>query len=241
MTSDKKIQTRTGDIETGETSSSGDVEAFLEKVRDLAPAGNRTGNVRGRMIFALDATMSRQPTWDRAMHLQAEMFDEAARVGGLDIQLVYFRGFNECRASRWVSDGRKLRDLMTQIQVRGGHTQIGRVLAHARKESGRRGVQVIVYIGDALEEKIDDLAATAGELGMLGVKAFVFQEGRDPVVERGFREIARLTGGAYARFDTSAAHQLAALLRAAAVYAAGGRKALANAGQSGRLLLEQLK
>jgi len=241
MASDKKIQTRKGDAPASARSSAGEVEDFLAKVRDLAPAGNKEGSGRGRMIFALDATMSRQPTWDRAMHLQAEMFDEAARVGGLDIQLVYFRGFNECRASGWVSNGRRLRDLMTQIQVRGGHTQIGRVLAHARKETKRKGVQVLVYIGDALEEKIDDLAATAGELGMLGVKVFVFQEGRDPVVERGFREIARLTGGAYARFDTSAAHQLAELLRAAAVYAAGGRKALANAGHGGRLLLEQLK
>jgi hypothetical protein len=131
---------------------------------------------------------------------------------------------------------------MTGIDVRGGHTQIGKVLAHARNETGKKKVGVLVFVGDALEEPIDRLAATAGELGLLGLKVFVFQEGNDPAVERGFREIARLSGGAYARFDVNAAGQLAALLRAAAVYAAGGMKALAKSDSAGsRLLLEQMR
>ena len=196
---------------------------------------------RGRLIFALDATMSRQPTWDTALKLQAEMFEEAGKVGGLDIQLVYFRGFNECRASKWVSETKGLRDLMTGIQVRGGNTQIGKVLTHARKETGKRKVNVLVFVGDAQEEAIDDLAAKAGELGLLGVRLFIFQEGRDPTVERGFRELARLSGGAYGRFDPNAAGQLAQLLRAAAVYAAGGLKALQKSGSGARLLIEQLR
>jgi hypothetical protein len=204
----------------------------------MAPAGEG----RGRLIFALDATMSRQPTWDTACRLQAEMFEEARKVGTLDIQLVYYRGFKECRASRWVSDPTSLRDLMTGIECRGGNTQIGRILSHARKETGKRKVGVLVFIGDAIEEPIDKLAAIAGELGLLGLKTFVFQEGTDPAVERGFREIARLTGGAYARFDVKAAGQFAELLRAAAVYAAGGMKALAKgSGEGRRLLIEQMR
>lgn len=205
----------------------------------MAPSATVDG--RGRLIFALDATMSRQPTWDKAMRLQAEMFEEAGKVGSLDVQLVYFRGFNECRASRWVSNTKGLRDLMTGIQVRGGHTQIGKVLSHARKETRKKKVNVLVFVGDALEELIDDLAAKAGELGLLGVKLFVFQEGHDPMVERGYRELARLTGGAYARFDPNAAGQLAQLLRAAAVYAAGGLKALRKSSSGSQLLLEQLR
>jgi len=219
-------------------SARSEIDAFLAKARTLAPAGEG----RGRLIFALDATMSRQPTWDTACRLQAEMFEEAGKVGRLDIQLVYFRGFNECRASRFVGDARSLRDLMTGIDCRGGHTQIGKVLAHARRETEKQKVAALVYVGDALEEPIDGLAAKAGELGLLGLRAFVFQEGRDPLVERGFREIARLTGGAYARFDASAAGELAALLRAVAAYAAGGLKALEKSGGAGgRLLLGQLK
>ena len=175
------------------------------------------------------------------MRLQAEMFEEAGKVGSLDVQLVYFRGFNECRASRWVSNTKGLRDLMTGIDVRGGHTQIGKVLSHARKETRKKKVNVLVFVGDALEEAIDDLAAKAGELGLLGVKLFIFQEGHNPMVERGFRELARLTGGAYARFDPNAAGQLAQLLRAAAVYAAGGLKALRKSSSGSQLLLEQLR
>ena len=63
------------------TSSRADVEAFLGQVAALDPAVK--GSERGRLIFALDATMSRQPTWDQACQLQAEMFREAAIVGGL--------------------------------------------------------------------------------------------------------------------------------------------------------------
>jgi hypothetical protein len=219
-------------------SPTGDVQAFLSQVKAVTPSPG----ARGRLIFALDATMSRQPAWDSAMKLQSEMFEEAGRVGGLDVQLLYYRGFGECRASKWVSDTRALLDLMTGIGVRGGHTQIGKVLTHARRETQRQRVQAMVFIGDAIEEPIDTLAQKAGELGLLGVPVFLFQEGRDPAVERGFREIARLTGGAYARFSEGAAAELAALLRAVAVFAAGGRKALTNQGtDKARLLLEQLR
>ena len=207
-------------------SARAEIDAFLKRARTLG-ARVEAGK-RGRLVFALDATMSRQPTWDTACRLQGEMFREAAAIGGLDVQLVYFRGLNECRASRWVSDGAGLGDLMARIDCRGGHTQIRKVLSHARAEHARGKVAALVYVGDAMEEAIDDLAADAGELGLLGIPAFVFQEGHDPVAENAFREIARLTRGAYCRFDLSAAHELAELLRAAAVYAAGGVKALAD-------------
>jgi hypothetical protein len=203
-----------------------EIDAFLSKVKSLGPA---TGaGLRGRLIFALDATMSRQPLWDTACKLQADMFREAAAIGGLDVQLVYYRSLAECRASAWVSQAERLAELMTRIDCRGGHTQIGKVLAHARAESERRKVQALVFVGDAMEEKLDDLCQAAGELGLLGVPAFMFQEGYDAIAEQAFREIARLTKGAYCRFDPGAAHQLGELLRAAAAYAAGGMRALAD-------------
>ena len=206
-------------------SSRPEIDAFLDKVKALGPVAS-TGP-RGRLIFALDATMSRQPTWDTACALQAGMFREAASVGGLDIQLVYFRGLNECRASGWVASGEKLATLMARIDCRGGHTQIGKVLAHARTEHARQAVQALVFVGDAMEEGLDTLCTSAGELGLLAVPAFMFQEGHDPVAEQAYREIARLSRGAYCRFDNGSASQLGELLRAVAAYAAGGRKALA--------------
>ncbi|RBP16734.1 hypothetical protein DFR50_10411 [Roseiarcus fermentans] len=223
------------------TAAREDVAAFLDAAsRTPAPAVSG----RGRLIFALDATMSRQPTWDAAQRLQARMFDAAARSGGLAVQLVYYRGLSECRASRFVSDGRGLADLMSRIEVRGGETQIRRVLVHARDEARRAKVGALVFVGDAMEENPDALLALGGELALLGVKAFMFQEGSDPAAARLFREIARLTDGAYSAFDSGASARLEALLRAAAAYAAGGRAALAREAESdptARLLLSQMR
>ena len=222
-------------------SSRPEIAAFIDRVRSLGPAA--AGGKRGRLVFALDATMSRQPTWDTACALQADMFREAASAGGLDIQLVYFRGLGECRASGWVAQSDKLAALMSGIDCRGGHTQIGKVLSHARKENARQKVQALVFVGDAMEEPIDDLCKSAGELGLIGMPVFMFQEGADPVAENAYREIARLSHGAYCRFDTGAAHQLGELLRAVAAYAAGGRQALAalssrRAGAAQKLLAQ---
>ncbi len=217
------------------------IAAFVEAAKKV-PAPAAAG--RGRLIFALDATMSRQPTWDLAQTLQAKMFEAAAGLGGLDVQLVYFRGMDECRASNFVSGGQGLAELMSRIEVRGGSTQIRKVLAHARDEARRAKVGVLVFVGDAMEENPDRLAVLAGELALLGVKAFMFQEGQDPAARRAFSEIARLTGGAFSAFDAGASARLSALLRAAAAYAAGGQTALAREAASdpaARLLLSQMR
>ena len=214
------------------------VEEFLAKVRAAPPVA--TGK-RGRLVFAMDATMSRQPAWDRALAIQSEMFAEAGRVGHLDIQLVYFRGFNECRASKWISDAKGLARLMTAVDCRGGNTQIGRILSHLKTEAAAAPVNAMVYVGDAMEENIDRLCRTAGEIGLLGVPLFMFQEGTDPAAERAYREIARLTHGAYFRFTAGSAQTLRELLAAVAVYAAGGRAALTARGGAATQLLEQMK
>jgi hypothetical protein len=241
MAKDRTPAPTEGRNQPAQSSSRAEIDAFLSQVRALGPTV--AAGSRGRLIFALDATMSRQPLWDTACRLQGDMFREAAAIGGLDVQLVYYRGLSECRASRWVSDARELGGLMEKIDCRGGHSQIGKVLAHARRETEKQRVQALVFVGDAMEEPIDDLCAAAGALGLLGVPAFVFQEGHDPIAERAFREIARLSRGAYCRFDVGSAHQLAELLRAVAAYAAGGMKALANLKRSAGAvkLIEQLR
>ena len=204
-------------------SSEAEVDAFLTRLNAVAPV---TSEGRGRLIFAMDATMSRQPTWDLALGLQADMFRAVKQVGGLDVQLVYFRGFGETRASKWVSDPEALARLMTKVSCQGGYTQIRKVLTHARKESEQAKVNAVVYVGDCMEEDIDELSQRAGALGLMGVPIFLFQEGRDSKAEIAFKEIARLTQGAYCHFDAGSAQQLRDLLTAVAVYATGGRKAL---------------
>jgi hypothetical protein len=214
--------------------------------RFLAEKAQETAR-RGRLIFALDATASRQETWDIACQLQAEMFREVALLGSLDVQLVYYRGpeghpTGECRASRWYDSPVHLTRAMSSIVCRAGHTQIARVLAHARQEAMRSKINALVFVGDACEESRDVLVQPAADLGRLGVPVFMLQEGGDRQVERVFREIAQLTHGAYCRFNSGAARQLAELLRAVAAYAVGGTKALEarkDIGVTG--LLEQLR
>lgn len=237
---DRAVRQPAGDTSPAPVSHGAQIDTFLNDAKRLAPAA--TGQA-GRLVFALDATMSRQPTWDAAMQVQGEMFRVAGETGGLMVQLVYFRGMGECRASRWVADARALTDLMTRIDCRGGHTQIGRVLTHIRDEARSGRIGAFVLVGDAMEERIDDLCAVAGELGLMGIKGFLFQEGTDPAATAAFREMARLTRGVHARFDAGAPGRLADLLRAAAAYAGGGiaaleRLAARDGGQASALLAD---
>jgi hypothetical protein len=219
---DKTLQKAAGTGISG-ASAPGEIDRFLGAAKQLAPLA--TGQA-GRLIFALDATMSRQPTWDLACSLQARMFEVAAGTGGLAVQLVYFRGLMECRASGWIGEPQRLNGLMRRIACEGGQTQIHRVLKHIRDEAKTVPVRAFVFVGDAMEEDVDALAALAGELGLRGIRGFLFQEGHEPAASAAFATMARLTGGAHARFDVNAPGSLLDLLRGAAAYASGGRAAL---------------
>ena len=237
----KAASGKAGSLPEARPSAAEDIAAFVAKAKAMSP---HAAGAKGRLIFALDATMSRQPTWDMACALQADMFREAAVSGSLDIRLVYYRGLNECRATGWISDSAELAKLMGKIACQGGNTQIGKVLSEVRREATASAVRAVVFVGDAMEENVDSLCAKAGELGLLKVPVFMFQEGHDDVAEQAFREIARLTGGAWCRFDPGAAAQLRELLRAAAAYAAGGRAALqrlSKTGSGAAKLLGQMK
>jgi hypothetical protein len=217
-------------------SADGEVDAFLQKVAATPAPATATG--RGRLIFAMDATASREPTWDRAAQIQAAMFSETAHLGGLEIQLCYYRGFLELESSPWCNDASALLRRMTRVYCAAGLTQIRRILEHALAEAQGGKVNALVFVGDCVEENQDELAGLAGRLGLLGLPAFVFQEGNDPAAERCFRQIARLSGGAYSHFDANSPQTLRDLLSAVAVYAAGGRKALEQFGRrrGGRVL-----
>lgn len=218
-------------------SSAGEIAAFLRQAEMSRPEAG------GRLIFALDATASRQPTWDRACHLQAEMFQAAAAAGGLAMQLLYYRGFREFHQTPWLRDTAQLRRHMSGVRCLGGLTQLERVMRHACAETRRKRIHALVFVGDCVEEPADPLCHKAGELGMLGTPMFVFQEGTDPGARRVFAQMARLSGGAYLPLDTRSASELRELLLAVAVFAAGGAGALAEhaqlrGGAPGRLLTQ---
>jgi hypothetical protein len=217
------------------TRSAAEIEQFLERLKTPEPLSS-IGT--GRLIFALDATASREAAWDQACQIQGELFEATAGIGGLEIQLVYYRGFNECRASRWVTTAGELHQLMRSVSCISGHTQIGRVLDHTIRETQGHKVDALVFCGDAMEEKVDQLCQSAGELGQLGTPIFTFHEGRDPTAAATFKQIASLSHGAYVAFDSTSADRLKVLLAAVAVYATGGHQALESyaAKQGGEVL-----
>jgi hypothetical protein len=211
------------------------VAAFLEKftAEKIQPS-----NARGRVILGLDATGSREATWDLAMQWQSDMFHAAANLGSLDMQLIYFRGHNECKNSPWVDNPLKLESMMRKIRCDWGETQIRRVLEHFVRENNRGTVNAAVFIGDCFEERNDQVFGNAKRLGELNVPVFMFQEGNDPTASRAFREIAQLSGGSHHKFNQGSAARLVELLKAIAIFAIGGRALLeAQDPASARLLL----
>lgn len=222
----RRIGAMTQDKRPVAGSSNTELRAFLEQVArtpSVQPAG-----ARGKLLFGMDATASREPTWDIACQIQGEMFLETAALGGLDVKLAFYRGLQDLKTSAWLSSSADLIPVMARVRCLGGQTQIERLLRYAAAETRRTRVNAVVFVGDCMEEQADAVCAAAGELGMLGVPCFVFHEGHDARAAGVFRQVAQLTRGAYCRFDASSAAHLRQLLAAVAVYAAGGRRALAD-------------
>ena len=207
-------------IERGRNSSTQDIQAFVDQTQRIGRT--RAGGKSGRLMFAMDATASREPSWDQACHLQSEMFHEAMSIGSLEVQLTYYRGYGEFRATSWVDNSEALLGSMLRVSCLGGKTQIEKVLNQAVNETQKKRVQAVVFIGDAFEEDIDTVSEVAGKLGVLGVPVFCFQEGNDPLARIGFQQLAKLTNGAYCSFNSKSASQLKELLKAVAVFAVGG-------------------
>ncbi|MEH6471778.1 MAG: VWA domain-containing protein [Halopseudomonas sp.] len=214
------------------------VERFLTQV-ERNPAIHKS-NSTGRLIFALDATASRQPTWDIACQLQADMFTQTRELGQLEVKLCFYRGYDELRSSAWHQGADKLVKAMSAVRCLGGRTQITRLLNHALEVHRQQPIQALVFIGDCIEEPIDELCQLAGECGLRGLPLFLFQEGSDTTANNGFDQMARLSHGAHCRFDLNSPKLLSELLRAIAVYATAGRAALTDFSRNGSLALQHL-
>ena len=223
-------------------SNSLSVQDFLKKSDELVPQTNNKNS--GRLLFAMDATASREHAWDMACQIQAEMFMSTQEIGNLEISLCYYRGYNEFKSFEWSSNASKLRDQMLQVRCLAGHTQIKRTLEHAIQSCVKQKIKAVVLVSDSFEESIDQVGMSAGKLGMLGVPVFVFHEGHDSTAKNAFQHIAQLSNGAYCSFDHNSVAQLKELLCAVAAFAVGGLDALEKHSQQGsttaRSIIKQL-
>ena len=209
----------------------------------IAKKTGRTGV--GRLLFVLDATASRGPTWDMARGLTGDMIREAASVGQLEMQLVFFSGGMDmprrCAVSEWVTDPVRFVQAMERVRCQSGYTQIAKALEHAVNETVRDRVSATVLIGDMCEaeggDNIDRMAQTAHRLGQLRTRALRLPRGQRPYRGSRLPQIAELSHGAFGRFDAGGAKQLGEMLRAAARFAVGGIGALEGHTDSGSVLL----
>ena len=219
-----------------DSSSRADIDAFLQKVAATPPT--KPAGRRGRLLFAIDATASREPTWDMACQIQSEMFASTDAIGGLEVQLAFYRGFGEMKVTDWLESPDELVRRMIKVRCLAGRTQIRKLLRHALKETNAQKVDALVFVGDVVEEDIDELGHFAAQLGLVGTPVFIFHEGGEPISRRAFEQIAKLSGGAYCGFDAGSAQQLRELMAAVAVFSAGGRRALEDLGKrkGGRVL-----
>ncbi len=201
-----------------------EINQFLAEV-DRSTHSRNADNI-SRLLFAIDATASREPTWDHACQLQSQMFVATTQLGNLHVQLCHYGGFNHFSVSEWCRSANALMSEMNKVRCRGGHTQIKKVLEHAMLEHTKKRIKAIVFIGDAIEENPDHLCHLAGKLGVLGVPLFIFHEGSTPGVSSVFKQMTELSGGAYAPFNLASASELKELLSAVAIFATGGWAAL---------------
>ena len=215
-------------------SNSNSVKEFLTKSKQLSASQPPDGN--GRLLFAMDATASREQAWDMACQIQADMFMTTQSIGALEISLCYYRGYNEFHVFNWTKNAAKLRDQMLQVHCLAGQTQIKRTLEHALATCTKQKIKAVVFVGDCFEESVDDVATAAGKLGMLGVPVFVFHEGHDSSARNAFKHIAQLSNGAYCQFDQNSVAQLKDLLCAVAAFAVGGISALQKQSVQGNAL-----
>jgi hypothetical protein len=223
--------------------ASRDVDQFLEQARRVPAPALDASTARGRLLFCMDATASREPTWDQASRIQGDMFVAAEKLGGLAVRLAFYRGFNEFKVSKWATRGVELARLMARVDCLAGQTQIARSLVFAAEEALTTRLHAMVLVGDAFEEDIESIGPGAGKLGLLGVPVFAFQEGHDPAATRAFKQIAKLSGGRHCVFDAASPDELRRLLGAVAAYASGGASAMGDYarlhGGAARRLLEQ--
>ena len=219
-------------------SNSLSVQDFLKKSDEIVPHTDNKNS--GRLLFAMDATASREHAWDMACQIQADMFMSTQEIGNLEISLCYYRGYNEFKSYEWTNDANKLRDQMLQVRCLPGHTQIKRTLEHAIGSCVKQKIKAVVLVSDSFEESIDQVGMVAGKLGMLGVPVFVFHEGQDPTAKNAFKHIAQLSNGAYCAFDHNSVAQLKELLCAVAAFAVGGFDALEKHSRRGNAIARSL-
>jgi hypothetical protein len=179
---------------------------------------------RPRLIFAVDATASREPAWAAARLVTDALFK--ALPGELDVALAVHGGSRVRIFTDFTNNPAALRDQAAGVVCQAGMTRLLPILEGSVK---RTGIRVVVYIGDVFEESVTHGRRLADTMGQRGTKLIVLHDTADPAARRDaeiFWDLAKRTNGCVLPFDANASGRLRDLLSAVAVYAVGGEKLL---------------
>jgi hypothetical protein len=215
----------------------------LDKIRAARPAKPQAGTQaapvparRPRLVFAVDATASRQATWDSAKQITDRMFD--AIPGALDVALAVHGADQVHTWTEFGADVARFRAQAAAVRCESGHTRLCELM---QRTLDAGGVKVMSYIGDAFEESPDEAFALADRCKLRGIKLVILADQADAPTLRVFRELADRTGGALLDFRSGELDLMGEVLGAVAALAIGGRKLLESKRTAGaRLLLSHL-
>jgi len=207
------------------------------------------GNPRVLLVLA---NHGRSPGWNRAKVLQSQMFDAAAG-NGLEMKFAFYGpddagGVRRCRiTTRWITDPDDMVRVMDRAECNCGcYVYIRDALGQAVKENEDRPMRAMIIVGDAFHDDpdgLDEAAISANRLRRAGTRLFLIQQGDDPITARGLQYLAKVSGGAYFRFDPrTQEQQFSEMWEAISAYAAGGEEAVkATGGHAATRVLEHLK
>jgi len=226
-----------------EKKSGGARPALLSQIRAARPAKSQVGTApaaptarRPRLVFAVDATASREATWRSAQKITARMF--GVIPDALDVALAVHGGDDVHTFTEFSADVDVFRKQAAAVRCETGTTRLCEIMARTLDAGG---VRVMSYIGDAFEEDADEVLELADRFRLRGIQAVMLSDDADPEALAVFRQIAERTGGAVLDFRTGDTVLMGELLAGVATLAIGGRKLLEAQHTAGaRLLLTNL-
>jgi hypothetical protein len=188
------------------------------------PPADTAAPPRPRLIFAVDATASREPAWTAARQVTDVLVK--ALPGALDVALAVHGGSRVHTFTAFTSDANTLRDRAAGVSCVAGMTRLLPILSASLKHPA---VRVVIYIGDVFEENLLRGRQIADAMGAQRTRLIVLHDTTDPAARRDtevFWDLAKRTGGCVLPFDAAAPGRLRDILSAVAVYAVGGEKLL---------------
>jgi len=161
------------------------------------------------IIFAVDATASREHFWSETIKIQDKMFSTAQKAGAnLHAQLVSYSGETfdgEIHRTPWHNDAHALSDHLRSVRCAPSQTQIEKVFRHALNECCKRDVHALILVGDSYEENVPTLVRLASQINQKGIKLFMFHDTKTTCTAEDtltvFKKIAKAAEGFYVPFN----------------------------------------